>query len=331
MRFVIVSDPPDRVRGGIERHAAALGAELVRRGHAARLVPPSELTRRDGADADWLVFDGIRRLAILRHARRGSSGPRLAAFPHGSFLEEVRTTELRAGGVWRPNLRFYGRVLFDRTVGRRVFGAIERWFALHEAEATDLERFLGVPRAHVTAIGPFVSPEFLAAAAGPTGVPRSGGPYLCSVARVERRKNFGPFLEAIADLPTRFLLAGQDRGGLADLERASRRVPGARWEYLGTVSEAEKVELMRGSQAVVVPSVSEGIPALALEALALGRPVILAGVAYGPDGPGVVRCAPDPASMRAAVESLATLGPVAPVPPLTVERAADRFLAALGA
>ena len=68
-----------------------------------------------------------------------------------------------------------------------------------------------------------------------------------------------------------------------------------------------------------------------VEALALGRPVILAGVAYGPDGPGVVRCAPDPASMRAAVESLATLGPVAPVPPLTVERAADRFLAALGA
>jgi len=330
VEFVFVSDSPEQVRGGIERHAAALAAELRGRGHGVRLVPPAELTRRDVDGADWVVFDGVRRLAMLRHARRGSVRPRFAVIPHGAFLEEAHVGTLRQGGVWTPTARFHLRRAFDRSVGRRVFARFDRWIALNESEAADLVRLCGVPADRIDPIGPFVSPEFLAAAAGPPGPAPAGGPYVCSVARIERRKNFGALIEAVSDLPYRFLLAGQDRGGLAELVATARNFPAAQWEYLGTIPEGRKVDLLRGAEAVVIPSVAEGVPALALEARALGRPVVLAGVSYGPEGPGVVRCGARASAIRAALESLPRRPPVPPDSPLTVERAADQFLAALG-
>ena len=108
------------------------------------------------------------------------------------------------------------------------------------------------------------------------------------------------------------------------------RHPTVRWEYRGEVDEAEKVRLIRGAEAVVVPSVSEGVPAIALEALVLGRPVVLAGLVYGPEHPGVTRCASDVGSVRAALHRLAERPPFLPLPPPTVASAADEFLRTLG-
>ena len=329
MRFVFVSESLDRVRGGIERHAAGMAAELRRRGHEVDLVRHADLTRARVAGADWLVFDGVRRSTVVRHARRLDGGPRLAIFSHSSFLDEIHLDELRRTAGWTPSAHLRARRAFDRWFGRRVFGRFDRWFVLTESEGADVRAFLDVPADRIRVLGPFVSAEFLAAAAGPAPAPPVAGPYLCAVSRIDRRKNFPALLEAIDGSEFRFVLAGQDRGGLPELERASRRWPAARWEYLGTVTEEAKVALLRGASAVVIPSVSEGVPAIALEALVLGKPVVLAGLAYGPDGPGVIRCGPDAASIRTALRSLAGRAAAAPIAPPTVADAVDRFLAAL--
>jgi glycosyltransferase involved in cell wall biosynthesis len=329
VRFVFVSESPERIRGGIERHAAEMVAELLRRGHMATLVRPGDLRREEAAVADWLVFDGVRRLAILRHARRTGARPGLALFPHGSFLEGARRGELAASGTWRPSVKSLGRRIFDAVFGRWAYRRFDRWFALAAAESEDLRSHLGIAAERIAIEGPFVSADFLAAAAEPPRPPPVEGPYLCSVSRVERRKNYRRLLKALDGSRYRFVLAGQDRGGLAELEAAARRIPGARWEYLGTITESQKVALLRGSEAVVVPSVAEGVPAIAVEALVLGRPVLLAGVAYGPDGPGVVRCASTTESLRGAIASLANHPPAPPIPPPTVAAAVDRFLAVL--
>jgi glycosyltransferase involved in cell wall biosynthesis len=329
VRFVFVSETPERVRGGIERHAKSLVDELVRRGHSARLVRPEEFVRSDAHGADWLVFDGVRRSAILRHARRSRTRPRLALFPHGSFMETARREELVRGGVWTPPTDFRWRALFDRTLGRWVYRRFDRWFVLADAEGHEVGRLFGIPPDRVTVLGLFVSREFLGAVARSGPVAPSPAPYLVSVARVERRKNFGRLLEAIADQPYRFVLAGQDRGGLAELRATARRFPTAHWEYRGTVTEEEKVDLLRGAEAVVVPSVLEGVPTIALEALALGRRVLLAGEAYGPDGPGVTRCGSRAAEIRAGLETLRRTPDPSPRPPPTVEAAVDQLLEAL--
>jgi glycosyltransferase involved in cell wall biosynthesis len=329
VRFVFVSESPDRVRGGIERHAAGMVAELRARGHDAALVRHAELTRARTAGVDWLVFDGVRRSTIVRHARRSDRGPRLAIFSHSSFLDEIHLDELRRSGDWTPSVHLRARRVFDRWLGRRVFGRFDRWFVLTESERTDVRSFLGVPADRIRVLGPFVSPEFLAAASAPPLAPPVGGAYVCSVARIDRRKNFPALLEAIQGTEFRFVLAGQDRGGLPELERASHRWPEARWEYLGTVSEGAKVALLRGASAVVIPSVSEGVPALALEALALGRPVVLAGLAYGPDGPGVCRCPADAAGLREGLAAATARAPPTPWPPFTVAQSVDGFLAGL--
>ncbi|MCI4362374.1 MAG: glycosyltransferase [Thermoplasmata archaeon] len=328
MRFVFVSETVERVRGGIERHAEGMVAELRRRGHDACVVRPADLTRTQAIAPDWLVFDGVHRSTILRHARQRAGRPGLAIFSHSSFLDEIHLEELWRGG-WPPSMHLRARRAFDRWFGRRVFGRFDRWFALTGREATEVEQFLAVPKARISTLGPFVSREFLEAVAAPSHPPPVPAPYICSISRIDRRKNFGMLLTAIEETPYRFVLAGQDRGGLAELEVTARRHPTARWEYLGTVSEEEKVALLRGAAAVVIPSVSEGVPALALEALVLGRPVVLAGLAYGPDGPGVVRCAADPAGLRAALDIATSLPPWPALLPPTVEGSVEAFLAAL--
>jgi glycosyltransferase involved in cell wall biosynthesis len=330
VRFVLVSETPDRVQGGIERHAAALAKELARRGQSVDLVRPADLRRDTVRAADWLVFDGVHRLTILRHARKFGSRPGLVLIPHGSFLEEAHESELLANGRWAPTVRYRARRAFDRAFGRRVFARFDRWFVLHETEAEDVRSLFGVPRTRVSVLGLFVSDEFEAAARAVPTPPPVPGPYICSVSRIDRRKNFGALLEAIAGSTFRFMLAGQDRGGLPELEAVARRFPDARWEYLGSVSETEKVALLRGAEIVVVPSVLEGVPTVALEARALGRPVVLAGFAYGPGGAGVVRCAPRPKEIRAALESLRGAPAVPPAPAPTVGEAVDRLLAVLG-
>jgi len=124
------------------------------------------------------------------------------------------------------------------------------------------------------------------------------GPYLLYVGRVERGKGIPELLEAYGRLravvpdPPALVLAGEP----------SMQVQAEGVRVLGRVSEQEKWDGLAGAAAAVVPSPRESLSLLALEAFAVGTPVLGnaasavvrghlsrsgAGVAYS-DAPGFV-------------------------------------------
>jgi glycosyltransferase involved in cell wall biosynthesis len=102
-------------------------------------------------------------------------------------------------------------------------------------------------------------------------------PYLLYVGDITRNKGvyellqgYAAHLREIPDAP-RLILAGSNREG-ARFTRRLRETTGAR--YLGPLPRAEVLALMQQAAAVLLPSRSEGLPTVILEALSLQRRVM---------------------------------------------------------
>jgi glycosyltransferase involved in cell wall biosynthesis len=144
------------------------------------------------------------------------------------------------------------------------------------------------PRIHVVHTG--VGEELLRAS--PTAVPAV--PRLVCVARLVRLKGHAVLIEAAARLaaegiPFEIVLAGDGpfRARIVELIRefgVVDRVKLAGWMNANQVREA-----ILGARALVLPSLSEGLPVVIMEALALGRPVIATAISGIPElvEPGV--------------------------------------------
>lgn len=95
-------------------------------------------------------------------------------------------------------------------------------------------------------------------------------PYLLYVGRIDAGKGLAPLLAwytaAKFSRPVALMLAGHDQGTVAVPEGVTR---------LGQISDSRKQELMAGALAVVHPSTLESLALVALEAMALGTPVLL--------------------------------------------------------
>ena len=168
--------------------------------------------------------------------------------------------------------------------------------------AADLVRRCGVDAGRIRVI-----PE---AAALPTGtLEPPPGPYLLSAGDLRPKKNLGVLLQAFRrlhaeGLPHRLILAGADLGlgpALAGLAGA------APLELTGFVSDAELDALIRGADAVVVPGLYEGFGLAALDAMARGRPTVLARAGALPEvgGDGALYfAAHDPADLAACLGDL---------------------------
>jgi glycosyltransferase involved in cell wall biosynthesis len=79
----------------------------------------------------------------------------------------------------------------------------------------------------------------------------------------------------------RFVLAGEGESRAAMQSWSDRLGVSARVTFPGEIPDA--LELMRASDLVVLPSVSEGLPITLVEAMALGRPVVTTGVGGIPE------------------------------------------------
>jgi glycosyltransferase involved in cell wall biosynthesis len=105
-------------------------------------------------------------------------------------------------------------------------------------------------------------------------------PFVLHVGHLERRKNLPVLIEAIArgsrrDVELR--LAGSDHGERRRLERLARKLGVAdRVRFEGTVTDARVRELFASAAVVAMPSRYEGFGLPALEALAAGKPVVVA-------------------------------------------------------
>jgi glycosyltransferase involved in cell wall biosynthesis len=168
------------------------------------------------------------------------------------------------------------------------------------------------PRIHVVPCG--IEPWRFAE---PAPMP-DGGPHLVAVGRLAAQKGFGLLIAAVAeaaqDLPgLRLTLVGD--GPLAPALRAqvARAGLGDRVRFAGWQDEAGVRAALAAAQALVLPSFAEGLPVVAMEAMAAGRPVIGTMIAGLPElvTPDVGWLVPagDATALAAAMRTLAGTTP----------------------
>jgi glycosyltransferase involved in cell wall biosynthesis len=221
---------------------------------------------RDEEEA-WMALQGPLLPGLWRHlSERGAEYDGFVAFTY-LFVSTAWSVPLVADrALLVPTAHDEEPLQFDAYA--EVFGSPRALLLLTpEEEELIHRRFPRHARARVVGVG--VDPP-----AVETGRFRSRfelpGEYLLYLGRVERGKGIPLLLEgyrrlraAVPNAPT-LVLAGE-----ASMDV---RMEGVR--MLGRVSEEEKWDGLAGAQAVVVPSPKESLSLLALEAFAVGTPVL---------------------------------------------------------
>lgn len=172
------------------------------------------------------------------------------------------------------------RRLVDRATARRVDASV----AVSEAVARALiaagarsERVRVVPNGvDVDALERLASAPFAGA------LPDGSGPLVVCTARLEPVKGVEYLLRAVALLPDVRLAIAGDGSLKADLRKLATSLGVAdRTSFLGHVSPV--APLLATASVVVLPSLSEGMPMVSLEAMALSRPVVASSVGGVPE------------------------------------------------
>jgi glycosyltransferase involved in cell wall biosynthesis len=179
--------------------------------------------------------------------------------------------------VARPGAQGLGQRVRDWRFGKQAQLA-DLTLALSDADARQYAA--AYPRARFAFVhNPYVEPAHLALAATRRAMPHE--PMLLSVGRLAVQKDQATLLDALArlkDRPWRLTLVG-DGPLRGDLERQAARLGIAdRITFAGFV---DPLPHFAGADLFVLPSRWEGLPAVALEALAAGLPVVATDCAPG--------------------------------------------------
>ncbi|MBI4281240.1 glycosyltransferase family 4 protein [Candidatus Uhrbacteria bacterium] len=192
---------------------------------------------------------------------------------------------------------FSTRVTVPRSMRRA-----EKLLAVSENTKRDIMRIFNVSEEKVRVIheGAIASPakqsyDRSEIATRPGGARNDGeGPYFLFIGTIEPRKNivrlinaFIRFRSTIHDSRFTLILAGgigwkNDEIFMA-MERANVKLGKGSVQYLGYVSEEEKIALLQNATAFVWPSLYEGFGLPVLEAMAAGVPVITSNVSSIPE------------------------------------------------
>ena len=291
MRVLIVSGiwPPDV--GGPASHAPEVAGWLLERGHKVEAVvtadaPPAP----ESFPVHWVsraLPPGLRHAAALRtiiggarHADvvystgmfgRSSAGAFLARTPivlkltadpafersrrRGLVRGEVGAFQAGGGGPAAGALR----AARDAAVGRAAHLVCPSSFM------RDLVISWGVPPERVTVL-PNPAPRVTDARTFDVGA----RPVLVFAGRLTVQKDLGLAIEALRQLGDARLLIAGDGPERARLEK----VAGERVEFLGPLSRAEVLGLLRAADASILTSAWENFPHGVVESLAVGTPVI---------------------------------------------------------
>lgn len=275
-----------------------------------RAVRRLAVTLRD-FEPDVVQTHSYKATAHAWLLRRLGARWRWVGFSHGTTTEDTKA-------------RLYHQL------DRRLIGAADQVVVVSAAQ---LDRFEGVsprPRVIDNAVVPFSD----AGAANPSPVRPAGGsePRLGVVGRLSSEKGVDVFLDACALLRDRGLaftavVAGDGSERIALEVRCAALGLAHRIEFLGQVSDLGS--LYKSLDLLVIPSRSEGLPNVLLEALAAGLPVAatrvgaiphvladpLAGTLAEPGSPG---------RLAAAIESSLALR-TRPEAVLARRRVVDRY------
>ncbi len=300
LRLLVINwqDIKNPQAGGAEIHLHEIFGRLARRGHDVTLLcsgwpgsPPQEevdgvTVRRVGGrysftflaapyyrrylrDAGYdLVVEDINKIPL--YTPLWVQPPVVGLVPHLFGGTAFREASLPfATAVWlaeRPIPYFYQHVPFQ---------------AISQSTADDLaER--GLPRASIRVIRPGLDRSHFAPE---PGRPRFDEPTFAYVGRLKRYKGLETVVEAVGRLAASGLEARLRVAGKGDHEEALRRfsaerAPG-RVDFLGYITEPEKLDLLRRAWATVYPSPKEGWGLTNVEAAACGTPALAS------DSPGL--------------------------------------------
>jgi glycosyltransferase involved in cell wall biosynthesis len=294
MRLLVVNwqDRENPLAGGAEIHLHEIFGRLTTMGFDVTLlcggwpgaVPTTELdgmrVHRVGTryTFPFLVRGAYRRLVAKQRFdvlvedinkvplytprwRRGDSPRVVALVPHlfGDTVFQEASWPM-ASVVWlmeRPIPAVYRGIPFQ---------------AISESTADDLAR-RGIPRSDIQVIYCGIDTQHYT----PDASERSAEPLFAYLGRLKRYKRVDLVIRAFhaAQVPNARLQiagAGDDRGHLEELTASLDLA--ARVEFLGRISEEEKLHLLRRSWALVFTSPKEGWGITNLEAAACGTPVL---------------------------------------------------------
>ncbi|TAK13055.1 MAG: glycosyltransferase family 1 protein [Anaerolineae bacterium] len=129
---------------------------------------------------------------------------------------------------------------------------------------------------------------------------------VCFVGRLEPEKNIFSLLDAMTGLDAKLTLAGE--GSLRGALEVRAAELGVQAQFLGALPNAALPALLNDSAVYVLPSLYEGHPKTLIEAMACGAAVVGTNVPgireLITDGENGRLCAPDAASLRAALAEL---------------------------
>lgn len=296
--------------GGVQRVASQLAIELQKRGTSVSVVAPRYPRTLSGQE----VIEGIPvtrwhfLVPRLRDVRQG----RLALFFASWFYFPATLARL----IWKivrdqpqvVNLHFVGApsvfILVARSLlhfrlvislhGDDVEGFarqnwIDRWIFRAALARADV---VTACSAYLLKQARYIAPEIesksqviyngIAEFSFPQASGSGGG--LVAVGRLVSKKGFDIFLCALAELSNdcaRLIGDGPER---AALERLAHELGiQDRVEFTGAQTHEEVIRSMRNSQLIVIPSRQEPFGLVALEALALGKPIVAARVGGLPE------------------------------------------------
>lgn len=252
--------PPRAVLGGIQVHRVG-----TRQSFALRVY--GYWRRHFAGESYDVLFEDINKAPLLTPLW-GARATSVACVPHlfgGTAFQELAWP--LATAVWlseRPLSLAYQPVPFQ---------------AISESTADDLVR-RGIARDHVQVIYPGVSLDHYTPLEGS----RTASPSFAYVGRLKRYKGVDLVIRAFAGLAVEG--ATLDIAGAGDfrpaLETLARSLDlGSRVRFLGFISEAEKLALLRRSWAVALASPKEGWGLTNVEAEACATPVVAS------DSPGI--------------------------------------------
>jgi len=325
-------DPADLAEAGLTEHVLALGVRrlglsavgwmLRHPGQSARALRLALRCGAAGAGAGAGGTPGtggrLRHLVYLAEAAHVAARCKDLGLIHlhAQFGTNAATVAMLAAAMRGPRFSFtvHGPEEFDAPLALSLPAKIEAAafvVAISSFGRSQVCRWVDPahwPRLHVVHCG--IEPGRFSA---PAALP-AGGPHLVAIGRLSAQKGFALLIEALAlaapALPGLHLTLVGDGPLRSGLERA---IAGAglqgRVTLTGWQDEAGVRAALDRATALILPSFAEGLPVVAMEAMAAGRPVIATAIAGIPElvTPEVGWLVPagDAAALAAAVARLA--------------------------